>query len=235
MPQSVTLKLTKNDSKQSVKSQCHLAASVENIVSQLILVFTTLPSTPILIQTYNRISLNPFYGISEFLTIATCNPHRIHININKFALFNYYTCTCSELHWIFTFHLVQLHSSEAHYDHHWHSPDTSDYQNVTVSVPEHSFTCSNLLCKNKLHESLTPVNVCWNSKTTVLMGFTVSLLHAGCIVIGHRINLRVVCWVGFFGFGKTACYPLMTVTNACWLRRYRFIEYNDGGIQHVGG
>lgn len=42
MSQSVILKLTKDDSKQSVKSQCHLAAGVENIVSQLIFVFTTL-------------------------------------------------------------------------------------------------------------------------------------------------------------------------------------------------
>jgi len=85
MPQSVILKLTKNDSKQSVKSQCHLPASVENTVSQLILVFTTLTSTPILTQMYNKISVNPVYGISEFLIIATFNPHRIHININKFA------------------------------------------------------------------------------------------------------------------------------------------------------
>jgi len=93
MPQSVILKLTKNDSKQSIKSQCHLAASVENTVSQLILVFTTLTSRPILVQMYNQISVNSFYGISEFLIIATCNPHRIHININKFTLFNYYTYT----------------------------------------------------------------------------------------------------------------------------------------------
>jgi len=97
VPQSAILKLTNNDSTHSVKSQCHLAASVENIVSQVISVFTTLTSRPILKQKYNKISVNPFYGISEFLIIATCNPYRIHININKFTLFNYYTYTCSEL------------------------------------------------------------------------------------------------------------------------------------------
>jgi hypothetical protein len=95
--ESVILKLTKNDSKQSVKSQCHLAASVENTVTQLILVFTTLTSRPILVKMYNKMSANPFYGISEFLIIATCNPYTIHININTFTLFNYYTNTCSEL------------------------------------------------------------------------------------------------------------------------------------------
>lgn len=88
VPQSAILKLTNNDSKQSVKFQCHLAASVENVVSQLISVFTTLTSRPILKQKYNKISVNPLYGISEFLIIATCNPYIIHININKFTLFN---------------------------------------------------------------------------------------------------------------------------------------------------
>lgn len=183
MPQFVILKLTKHDSKLSVLSQCHLAASVENTVSQLLLVFTALTLRPTFIQMYNKISVNPFYGISEFLNSAMCYPFRIIINISELTLFNYYTHTRVQncAHYLYSIWWSFILKSTL-----WSSlalPSHFRLSECYNCCGQNSFTCNNLLCTNKLHQILTAVNACWNSRTAPLMGFTVSLLQAWCILI----------------------------------------------------
>ena len=188
MPQFVILKLTKHDSKLSVLSQCHLAASVENTVSQLLLVFTALTLRPIFIQMYNKISVNPFYGISEFLNSAMCYPFGIIINISELTLFNYFTHTHTHTHVFRTVLTIYIPFGEVSFFKStlWSSlalPSHFRLSECYNCCGQNSFTCNNLLCTNKLHQILTAVNACWNSRTAPLMGFTVSLLQARCILI----------------------------------------------------